>query len=91
MTALITGCALLRSWDQACCWGDLHRVGTSYVFNACLEANGQAAWQYETPVPAHLKTITAIRQREADYFECRGVIVLGPSAVLNKQAKDYIG
>ena len=45
MACLITGCALING--SSFVWGDLHDMGSVYIFNACLDA-GEAAWQDST-------------------------------------------
>lgn len=84
MTCLITGCTL-RTGSQ---WvgGDLHQIGTAYVFNAILR-NGEAAWQFAER-PHYTKEIDA--SFCAQYLEKRGVIVFDQRAVLNAEALAYL-
>lgn len=84
MACLITGCALTNGSSYV--WGDLHDMGSVYIFNACLDA-GEAAWQDITAdlSPKHLDITNA------EYFERRGVFVISKStANLSKAAWDYI-
>lgn len=97
---LITGCALVM--DGRSVWGDLHKEGTAFIFNACLTPQrrleedmementpGEARWQSSLPPPL-IKTITFVG-RYAAPFERRGVIVMHErDCELNPAAKDYI-
>lgn len=77
MTCIITGCALVDPANDRSVWGDLHQIGSTYVFNACLE-HGETAWQ--TPMPSMLDTtpsLTIDPSLPQDYqFERRGVVIL---------------
>lgn len=85
-TCLITGCELVV-YGGKWCHGDLHTVGGVYVFNACLR-DGETAWQY-SDFPRSDRMILRI---DGDYFERRGVIVVGADAAkLNERAVKYIG
>lgn len=86
MTCLIMGCELVLDYGRKWCHGDLHEVGGAYVFNACLE-DGETAWRYER-FPGDERMILRI---DGDYFERRGVIVVGMSeATLNERATKYV-
>lgn len=69
---LITGCALVKDEGRAWAWGDLHRLGDCFIFNAVLE-DGQAKW-HNTPFEEGRKAM--VMRPEAPYFERRGVIVI---------------
>jgi len=93
MTCLITGCALVDLSESRVVWGDLHKIGGAYVFNAVL-SGGEAAWQYgeDFNVPSHLKILTVNVADSHCYFERRGVIIVSADAAeLNAHAKEYIG
>ena len=82
---LVTGITLVDPVQGKKVYGDLHELGSTYVFNACLTpTNGEAAWQYDT----------AVNDRAVmcgHYFERRGVIVfIQAEAALNQAARDYI-
>ena len=95
MTCLITGCALVDDVQQRAVWGDLHRIGDVYVFNAVLDANREAAWQEgdDAHCPNVMKQLVLARSfPEAAYFERRGVVIVHTSqASLNQAAQDDIG
>lgn len=89
MKCIITGCCLIDATDGWAVWGDLWEVADTYVFNACLPAETEAAWQKNPIIPAHLKSLTI--HAGARYFERRGVIVVSLiDATLNKVAEEYI-
>lgn len=92
MTCIITGCALVDSFNDRAVWGDLHLIGTTYVFNACLNG-GEAAWQ--SPVPNMLATTRAIELTEPlseeVYFERRAVIIVSATiASMNEAAQQHV-
>ena len=92
MTCLITGCNLVDAADGRWVHGDLHRIGHSYVFNACLKG-GETAWCYE-PIEQGSKELVVdnILAFEHQCFERRGVIVF-PLVFgrLNDAAAAYLG
>lgn len=83
---LITGCALLLPRARQWAWGDLHRVGDAWIFNAVLDGRGETNWRYE-----ELYAVQRILIARGSYFERRGVIVIaGEAAYLNNVAKEYL-
>jgi methanogenic corrinoid protein MtbC1 len=84
MTCLITGCALINGSSTV--HGDLHEVGDTLVFNACL-SNGEAAWRdIDVNISPRQIDIT-----NSDYFERRGVFVIPVgSASLSEAAITHI-
>lgn len=85
---LITGCELYDHTQDRWVHGDLHRIGSSYVFNAVLY-DGEAHWMYDTPLPKWAKALHI--DNGAPYFERRGIIVVGIlDAELNEHAKKYL-
>lgn len=84
---LITGCRLIVPQMGAHAWGDLHMVGTSFVFNAVLE-NGETAWEFTKPRTGD-KEISIMDG--APFFERRGVIVFDAlHSVFNQAAREYV-
>jgi hypothetical protein len=82
---LITGCDLVDQLAFRWCHGDLHLVGSTYVFNACLTPQGETAWQ-EGLEPQLDNYITV-----DDYFERRGVIVIAEGdGLLSAAALEYV-
>lgn len=95
MPCLITGCALVDDTQARSVWGDLHRIGDTFIFNAVLDPDREAAWQYgkDAACPNVVKQLT-IRSNcpAAAVFERRGVIIVHIGwADLNQAAQDYIG
>lgn len=92
MTCLITGCTFLDPRYPRAVHGDLHLVGQTFVFNACL-AGGEAAWNYEPRVMEGSIHLTFEPGADGcDYFERRGVIVFPTeSGALSPAAEAYIG
>lgn len=96
MTCIITGCALVS--DAACVWGDLHSIGSAYVFNAVLHhsdhqgqeaVRGEAAWQFGSLPPPLIKQIEY--KGSKPFFERRGVIVMAASyCEFNQAAREYL-
>ena len=93
MTCLITGCALTFENEAKSVWGDLHRIGDAYVFNAVL-IDGEARWQYgpDAACPNVMKQLVVSSRCPPDgIFERRGVIVVHHDwAELNRAAQDYL-
>ena len=90
---IISGCALVDDTRERWVHGDLWVVGTSWVFNATTNRQGDASWNYE-PFAARNAARALIIRRDAnqvDYFARRGVIVLAREAAeLNPPAVEYI-
>lgn len=90
---IITGCALVDPTHERWVHGDLWVVGTSWVFNAVMNRQGDTAWNYEA-FPAIDRARALVIRRDAaqvDYFERRGVIVLAREAAeLNPPAVEYV-
>jgi hypothetical protein len=90
MTCLITGCYLHRVPENVAAWGDLHKVGDCFVFNAVLNEQGetrlmtQAQWPVRGDKGLHV-------MEGADVFERRGVIIVPCNqAHLNLVAERYV-
>jgi hypothetical protein len=82
---IITGCDLVDQQGFRWCHGDLHLVGSTYVFNACLTPKGETAWQEGTE-PQLNTYITVV-----NYFERRGVLVIEPGdGLLSAEALEYV-
>jgi len=100
MTCLITGCALYNAAGNMWVWGDLHKIGHNYVFNAVLADNGEAGWQVGGSALMSTNTADAFASEKnavcfeggQQFFERRGVITF-PAAFgrLNKAASTYLG
>lgn len=93
MTCVITGCALDDPAERRIVWGDLHRIGDAWVFNAvCFD--GEARWQTDEDyiAPDHMKRLVILAGCPSDVIlERRGVIVIDSKwAILNPAARDYI-
>lgn len=68
-----TGCMLFVDGETKSVWGDLHSVGgEAFVFNAVLNENGEAAWDYKRSPDDWIATCIV---KDSNYFERRGVIV----------------
>ena len=82
---VITGCGLVVDHGSRWVWGDLHRIGNSYAFNAVLTDEGEAAWSWDF---AELPLGSCIRILYFDdLYEKRGVIVFCSTvAVFNETA-----
>lgn len=81
---LITGCGFFDAASNRYAWGDLHRVGSALVFNACLE-EGETRWEYGRPPPTDRPLVTFLG---SNYFERRGVLVFsGLYVEMNDEAK----
>lgn len=93
MTCLITGCALVTPLNDYA-WGDLHRIGATWVFNPTLD-NGETNWQRNVDLKAYADECQLIifeHMPAAGYFERRGVIVIEHDwAQLNDVALAYLG
>ena len=84
-TAMITGCCLKDGGGYI--HGDLHAFGNLFIFNACLNAEGEAARRYGGE-PTSNKVVSC---EECFIFERRGVIIFSQAqAVFNQAAKDYV-
>lgn len=81
---IITGCALIDTEQGRQVHGDLHQLDDSYIFNACVNQVGEAAWEYDTSTNSRAIYV-------ANYFERRGVIVFSIiAASFNQAAEDYL-
>lgn len=91
-TCIITGCDLVDLTQCRWVHGDLHTVGDTWVFNACLDKTGEAAWTDEPPPDLKTTPILHIWSNDVDpFFERRGVIILNPEGCrLNNYAQEYI-
>lgn len=91
MTCIITGCALVDERESRCVWGDLHKIGDCFVFNAVLDHH-ECAWQYGAPLHDHLKQLVVGGDTPANaWFERRGIIVVPENfATLNRPAREYL-
>lgn len=84
---LITGCALVDDRGQRWTWGDLHRVGDTWVFNSVLR-DSETAWRCDVLDDKSRRRILIVK---GPFFERRGVIVIaGEAAYLNDVAKEYL-
>lgn len=88
-TCLITGCALRLQHHSDYAWGDLHRQGDRFIFNAVLDGDtGQTAWFQEGH--DHSRCVTILVGE--DYFERRGVFVFRADlAHLSAAARAHAG
>lgn len=83
---LITGCALVLERAEQWTWGDLHRVGDTWVFSAVLNVHGETHWKSGIPEADRRALIS-----RGPFFERRAVIVIaGEAAYLNDAAKEYL-
>lgn len=96
---VITGCALVSPQEEFCVWGDLHEVGSTWVFNGVVNQRdgetgnliGEAHRQYRSPPPDAIKQLVIHDSTVVPYFERRGVFVIAKSlASLNQAAKEYL-
>lgn len=87
---IIMGCVLQLEVEPRSVWGDLHKEGDCYIFNACLQ-DGETAWVYaESPEDQSQRRVITIKAFRP-YFERRGVIVvLQSNCRLNEKAKNYV-
>ena len=84
---IVTGCALIDGPLEDWCWGDLHEVGGTYVFNAVLD-EGETAWHPCGKDSADWLLGRPVATVSGDYFERRGVIVMSSIFVeLNEAAR----
>jgi hypothetical protein len=89
MTCLITGCYLHRP-EVGAAWGDLHKVGDCFVFNAVLDEKGETRLMTQSQLPARGDKGLYVREG-ADVFERRGVIIVPCNqAHLNLAAERYV-
>ena len=87
---LITGCDLFIADERKTLHGDLHWIGTTYIFNGCL-ADGQAAWSYKYNNPEHTTARVMIIKDSNKYFERRGVLVVDINDVeFNSIARGFL-
>jgi hypothetical protein len=85
---LITGCQLFDATAQKGVHGDLFTCGDLYIFNAVLDAAGEAAWIHQMPEPTNPR---ALRIEVPEFFERRGVIVVHSAfASLTESAHAYL-
>jgi hypothetical protein len=81
---VITGCALVAQNEGKWMWGDLHRIGDSFVLNG----SSLAPWEYGDLPNASLKTVYVDSN---EYFERRGVAVFHKdAATFNDAAKEHM-
>lgn len=86
---IITGCTLFMEAYNRSVHGDLHMVGNTYVFNACLGEDGESFWNYDPKPLDELRQCALIV--DGGFFERRGVIVIDNyDARLNTAAINYI-
>lgn len=85
---LITGCALVVDHGSRWAWGDLHRIGNSYVFNAAEYDARETKWQYDMK---NLRGPSVHILHADNIFDRRGVVVFSLSvAVLDALAEKRI-
>jgi len=90
MICLITGCLLVKDRGDLAVWGDLHQLGDCYVFNAVLNAHGEADWNPDHVLHSHLKYLE-LAELPFPSFERRGVITFPKyAATLSAAALTYI-
>lgn len=102
-TYLITGCRLMDPSDARSLWGDLWSIGSVFIFNGILDANGQTNWSWldwEANVQAgrtsSLPGVVSERQvwidRPEVLFDRRGIVVVPMHLTkLNPSAAIYVG
>lgn len=84
---VITGCELISSRLGTKVHGDLHQLGDTWIFNACLNDNGEAAWDHSVTIDKSCKALIL----DGDFFERRGVIIAATAAaILNDAALEYL-
>jgi hypothetical protein len=88
MTCIITGAVAFNG--AAWVGGDLHQIGTAYVFNCCMhQENGEPLWAERESWSHYSREIDF--SASAQYFERRGVIVASAAGTaLNDAAKEYV-
>lgn len=67
MKCLVTGCGLIDQDHNRHVWGDLHEVGNTFVFVACVGEEGLPAWQYDS-VPSYHSSPCVRIEGGADVF-----------------------
>lgn len=90
LECMITGCALRREhFEHEYAWGDLHRIGNVWVFNAVLH-NGETWWTHAL-YPDEGKRRGIDLREFTPYFERRGVWVIeGGMELLDAAAREYL-
>jgi len=89
MTCIITGCKVYDPLHYRYAHGDLHRIGETYVFHACINTNQQTNWH--DGLPEESEKILIYQDFSGDSVDVRGVLVIPPNiAQLNQVAIDYI-
>lgn len=84
-TCLITGCCLNDGGSYI--HGDLHAFGSVFIFNACINENGEANRVYGGE-PSSDKIVSC---ENSFVFERRAVIIFPiASARFNQAAKEYL-
>lgn len=90
MTCIITGCALVTTWDGAWAWGDLHELAGCYVFNAAvIPSRTEPVWHHYADAKDNVgqKQLRILSGDASIYFERRGVFVIPKmNAELNEAA-----
>ena len=95
---IITGCALYDQAQERAVWGDLWHAGTrseegkflgAWIFNACLDRDGQANWDTSPTIHSELRYLEI--NLDFPYFERRGVIVMPTNwCTLSPAARRYL-
>jgi len=81
---IITGCDFVEG--GAIIHGDLHQLGETCIFNACLNQDGESARDYGG-TPGNL----TVSCKAFPFFERRGIIIFPRRfAEFNQAAKDYL-
>jgi hypothetical protein len=85
---IITGCVLYVFNEEKFAYGDLHKIGDCLIFNAVLNEDGQAHWQYKFDAKDQHRMVTVNSDK---YFERRGVIVFSvKNTAFNETARKYL-
>jgi len=86
----ITGCALYNHSNNSSAWGDLWHLGDMWIFNAIVNAKGEAILDYNNPhIKEEKKCLITSGQL---FFSRRGVFVIPKlDASLNELARLYKG
>lgn len=85
---IITGCGLLIPAEGKWAHGDLHMVGTCFVFNAAMH-NGETEWTLRKVGEEVSNRVIILDQPY--YFERRGVIIFDAMhSHFNQAARTYL-
>lgn len=93
MTCIITGCALVTTWDNAWLWGDLHELAGCYIFNSVRDKRGEALWHHYAQDGDNIgaKQLRILSGEASVYLELHGVIIVPKmNALLNDAAQAYV-